>query len=256
MKSIYNIISELESNDQCAAICILVDYKGSTPRKTGAKMIVFHDGKIIGSIGGGNIEKQVITDAQESISKNQAFKKIYYNSTDRLINCPGEIEVYIEPVSLIPKLFIFGAGHIGAALSKIALELGFNISVFDNRIGIFENFKSINVNIIPHDYSHSIDNAIFDNNTYIVIATSDHSTDEDILSRVAKKTHAYIGMVGSKGKVESIRKKLLENSTLTIDELNSIDMPVGIKFKAITPEEIAISIAAKLIDVKNNKMKF
>jgi xanthine dehydrogenase accessory factor len=256
MDNIYKVISELERENIRAAICIIVDFKGSTPRKTGAKMIVFSDGKIIGSVGGGSVEKQVIIDAQEVIRQNVPLKKTYFNSSDLPDNCTGTIEVYIEPAAGAQNLFIFGAGHIGKAISDFASNLDFNITIFDNREEIFKNYDLKKINPVCGEYSKTIETAHFDENTNIIIASAEHSSDEEILAKVGKKPHAYIGMIGSKRKVENIRKKFTENSILTSEQLNSVDMPAGVKINAQTPEEIAISVIAKLIDFKNNKLNY
>jgi len=253
MGSIYQTISELEKSRKPAAICFVIDSKGSTPRKAGAKMIVFPDGKIIGTIGGGSIEKQVIEDAKEVIKQNTSIKKAYNLAVDLGMSCGGAVEVYIEPVCKIDSLYVFGAGHIGRVVAKFATELDFNVTIFDNREDIFESIDLKDVNFVKNDYFESIEHADFDNNTYIVIVTPNHTWDEEVLSKVAKKEHAYVGMIGSKRKIEGVRKKFLENNILSEDQLNSIDMPIGIKLNAETPQEIAVSIIAKLIDVRNSR---
>ena len=253
MGSIYQTISELEKSRKPAAICIEVDSKGSTPRKAGAKMIVFPDGKIIGTIGGGSIEQQVIEDAKEVVKKNTSLKKAYNLAVDLGMSCGGAVEVYIEPICKIDSLYIFGAGHIGRVVAKFATELDFNVTIFDNRDDIFESIDLKDVSLVKKDYFESIEYSEFDNNTYIVIVTPNHTWDEEVLAKVAKKTHAYVGMIGSKRKIVIVRKKFLENKTFTEEELNSIDMPIGIKLNAETPQEIAVSIVAKLIDVRNSR---
>ena len=104
------------------------------------------------------------------------------------------------------------------------------------------------------DYFQAIEEAVFDENTYIVIVTPKHIYDEEILLKVARKPHAYLGMLGSRMKVEIARKRFLDDGLLTAEEIDTIDMPIGIKFKAQTPQEIAISILARLIDVRNTVM--
>ena len=171
------------------------------------------------------------------------------------MQCGGLMEVYIEPFKRSPSLYIFGGGHIGQALSNYAVDIGFTVTVFDNRQGIAENFDKQKINFIEGDYFKSIDIAEFDSNTYIVIVTHKHIYDEDILAAVARKPHAYLGMIGSRVKVQTLRKRFIEEKILTQEELDLIDMPIGVPIAAETPVEIAISILAKLIDVKNSKIK-
>lgn len=169
------------------------------------------------------------------------------------MHCGGSMEVYIEPINPPRKLFIFGAGHIGKALAGFAKELDFGVSLFDPRENIFAEKTFEGCNCINKDYFEAIEEAAFDENTYLVIVTPKHVYDEEILAVVARKPHAYAGMIGSRRKVELLRKRFLEEKILTEEQLNDIDMPIGIRLKVETPQEIAISILAKLIDVRNSR---
>ncbi len=251
MQNILTDIKEIINSGKKSALCIVVETKGSTPGKTGAKMIVFEDGSIEGTIGGGTLEMQVIKDALETIKELKPVKLVYDLDKDMDMNCGGFTEVYIEPVAPDMKLYIFGAGHIGKALAEFAPDFGFSVTLFDNRELTFENNKGWNLEYIGKDYIESIKQVKFDENTFVVIVTPKHSYDEEILSICAKKQSAYIGMIGSKTKIAKARKRLLENKILTEEELDRIDMPIGIKFNAVSPQEIAVSILAKMIDVKN-----
>jgi len=252
MRNILTDIKEIINSEKKAAVCIVVETKGSTPGKTGAKMVVFEDGSTEGTVGGGTLEMQVIKDALSAIKESKPVKQVYDLDKDMDMNCGGFTEVYIEPLAPHLKLYIFGAGHIGNALAGLAPDFGFTVTLFDNRELVFENSNGWNIEYIGKDYFESIKKVKFDKNTFIVIVTPKHSYDEEILSVCAKKEFAYLGMIGSKTKIAKARKRLVENNILTEKELDRIDMPIGIKFKAITPEEIALSILAKMIDVKNN----
>jgi xanthine dehydrogenase accessory factor len=167
------------------------------------------------------------------------------------MHCGGMMEVYIEPLNRPGKLLIFGAGHIGKALAMFAKELDFSVTLFDPREEIFNDAMRRKFSCINTDYFQAIQEVYFDNNTYVVIVTPKHVYDEEILAAVARKPHTYLGMIGSTRKVGLLKKRFIEEGILTPEELEKIDMPVGIKFKAETPQEIAISILAKLIDVRN-----
>jgi xanthine dehydrogenase accessory factor len=135
-----------------------------------------------------------------------------------------------------------------------AAELGFSVTLFDPREEIFREEIFRKFTCINKDYFEGIREADFNDNTYIVIVTPKHSYDEEILAAVAHRPHAYLGMIGSNRKVELLKKRFVEEKILTRDELEKIDMPVGIKFRAETPQEIAVSILAKLIDVRNTTL--
>ncbi len=249
---IYNQISELQQSNKECVLCIITDTKGSAPRKAGSKMIVFPDRKIIGTIGGGSIEFQAITEAIEILKTGTPIKKIYKLEEDLGMHCGGTVEVYFEPIKSSSELYIFGAGHIGRVLAKYARDFGFRITLFDEREGIFDEFDTSGCKTICENYETAIGKIVFTENTYSVIVTPKHEYDEKIVGICAKKPFAYLGMIGSKRKVAEVKTRLLANNILDQQEIDRIDMPIGIKFNAETPEEIAISILAKLIDVKNS----
>lgn len=251
MDTIYSKIIELRNQAKKAAFCIVVSTSGSTPRKTGAKMIVLEDKTIFGTIGGGSIEKDVIDHAAEIINGGIPVLKKYKLEEDLNMKCGGSMEVYVEPLNAYKKLFIFGAGHIGKALVKFAKELEFDISVFDSRNGIFDDHDFDGCKCYCGDYTEIIEEAFFDENTFCVIVTPKHEFDEKVLKLVAVKKHAYVGMIGSRRKVEVVRKNLIEEKILSNEEIDSIDMPIGLKMAAQTPQEIAVSIIAKIIDERN-----
>jgi len=255
MQSIFSKAEELRSEQQRAAICIVIETSGSTPRKQGAKMIVFADGSIYGSIGGGSVEKEVAEKAVEHIHSETPAKCTFSLEKDLGMHCGGYMEVYIEPISQTQKLYIFGAGHIGRAVAKFALELDFETTLIDPRENIFDSKTFGSASCINKDYFEAIDEIGFNENSYFVIVTPKHTHDEAILEKIANRPHAYIGMIGSTRKVDIIKKRFVEEKILSKEELEKIDMPIGIPFAAETPQEIAISIIAKLIDVRNTTKK-
>jgi len=248
-------IAEIRKSGKKAALCIIVETKGSSPRKAGSKMIVYEDKTIEGTIGGGSLEFKVMDDAQKVISVNKPQKFIYDLNEDLSMHCGGTTEVYIEPVVPNSNLYIFGAGHIGKALAKYASDFGFNVIIIDQRKEIMDGLDIHQTQLIREDYIAAAQKLEFSFNDFIVIVTPKHAFDEEVLAVCAKKTFGYLGMIGSKTKITLARKRFVEEKILTEQELNKVDMPIGIKFNAQTPEEIAISILAKLIDVRNTANK-
>jgi len=248
LKSILKTSSE---NNRNAAYCVIVQTKGSTPRKVGAKMIVYEDGSINGSIGGGNLEKKVIENAIQQIKDQEA--KLFKHDLLHQHNmcCGGTVEIYIEPIKKMNRLYIFGAGHTGNALSIIANTLDFEVYVIDDRKQYLDEIKSKEINKLNLNYDKMLPSLPFDESTYIVIMTYEHTHDRDILAYCIKQANAYIGMIGSKRKIELTKKMFLDGKIATEKELEKVDMPMGINIHAEGPEEIAISILAKLIAIKN-----
>lgn len=250
--NLFRHIAEIRERNEKSALCIIVKTKGSTPRKVGAKMIVHQDGSINGTIGGGNLEKKVIENALKQIEKNEPelFKHDLLHQHNMC--CGGSVEIYIEPLKEMNKLYIFGAGHTGNALAKFAKEINFEIYVIDDRKEYLDDLTIEGINKMNLDYKKVLPSLPFDGNTYIAIMTYEHSHDRDILAHCIKQQYAYLGMIGSKRKVELTKKMFTEGKIATKKELENVDMPMGLNINAEGPEEIALSILAKLIAVKNN----
>jgi len=255
MQEIFNDLKTVIEQGIPVVLCVVTGTTGSTPRKAGSKMLVFQDGSIKGTVGGGSVEFQTIQDALKIISCGLPFSKHFHLEDDLKMHCGGTMEIYFEPIGCLPKLYIFGGGHIGKALAGYATGLGFRPFVFDQREGIFESWNMPGVETRNGDFVQIIDSLTFDQNTYIAVVTHKHDFDETVLLACLPHEFAYLGMIGSKRKVAEIRKNALETHNVAASQLNKVDMPIGIPFAAETPAEIAISIIAKIIDVKNTLKK-
>lgn len=254
MDSIYNKILHCEEHDTLAALCIVTKTSGSAPGKPGMKMLVYEDGSSEGTVGGGAIEKEVVEKARNIMETSGPAYFSFNLKNDLGMECGGAAEIYIEPVNQKKKLYIFGAGHIGKALSGFATELGFDVTVVDERQGIFDSYNNPKIKTLNLPYTGAIEQIKYDKRSFFVIVTYKHVHDYDILKLLCNKPYAYLGMIGSKIKVDKIRKELIKTKLTTNTIAHAIDMPIGIKFKAVTHTEIAISILAKLIDVKNTQL--
>src|SRR3989337_2159508 len=112
-------ITKTARGEMEAAFCIIVNTKGSTPRKKGAKMIVYEDGSIKGTIGGGALEERVILDAVRVMRDGSPELTRHDLLHQHSMCCGGSVDIYIEPVEKKPDLYIFGAGHTGQALAAL-----------------------------------------------------------------------------------------------------------------------------------------
>jgi len=252
---IYSEIAKLKKENRASALCIVIETKGSTPRKTGSKMIVTGDKQVIGTIGGGALEYEVTEKAIQLMATGQPGLFHFELKDDLHMECGGQTTVYIEPQIPDNRLVIFGGGHVGKAVARLSAGLGFRVTVIDDRREITESIHDPAIEIITESYETAIDNVVFDENTYIVVVTPKHAFDEIVTAKCAKKPFAYLGMIGSKRKVKVAREKFKNDWELTEEQIEAIDMPIGIPFEAETPEEIAVSILAKIIDVKNKRRK-
>lgn len=251
MKNIFEIIAEARQLEEEVALCIVIHTKGSTPRNVGAKMLVFSDGRISGTIGGGHLEKKTIADALDVLKAKKPAVYKHELLQQHNMCCGGAMEIYIEPVMQKNKLYIFGAGHTGHALAEYALDFDFEVVVIDDRKEYLDKIATQGINKLNNNYREVLPVLPFDDHTFICIMTYSHPFDRDILAACLKKPHAYLGMIGSQRKVEMTKKMFEEGMIATKTELDEVDMPMGVDIGAEGPEEIAISILAKMIAVKN-----
>ncbi len=248
-QEIYQELVRLASECQEAALVTIISTNGSTPREEGAKMLVRTDGSIVGTIGGGELEKQAIREAIVAIRIGKA-KRLSFRLTegeDTGMVCGGDLEVFIEPVMAEPFLFIFGGGHIGLVLAKMARLAGFKIVVIDDRteFATSQRFPEAE-RVLVSDFSDAFSKLTVRNSDYIVILTHAHKGDEVVLEQSLKTGARYIGMIGSAKKNEVIFSHLLTKG-IPHERLNKIYTPIGLRIRAQTPAEIAVSILAEMI---------
>lgn len=251
MTYIFDKIIEIINSGQVTALCTVVSATGSTPLKAGARMIVWENGQIFGTVGGGALEKDVIDDAIKIIKTKTPRLFRHDLMKHHKMCCGGVMEIYIEPLMQAKKLFMFGGGHVGKAVVKHAMDLGFEITVIDSREDVFKDYTFTGFNKVIGDFPKVLPILPYDSSTFIVIATMDHPTDNEVLGFCLKKPHCYLGMIGSRNKVARTRKNFIQEGIATKEELDSVDMPIGLDINAITADEIAISIVARLILEKN-----
>jgi xanthine dehydrogenase accessory factor len=255
MKTLVTEMQKIIESGEAAVLCIVTHTEGSTPRKAGAKMLVRTDGSIVGTIGGGNIELQVIKKAVSLCNSLIPVTERFELFDDLSMHCGGKMDVYMEAISNLQKVYIFGAGHVGRAVARLATQFGFLVTLIDERPGIFSTVNFPEIQCLEKNYFKAIEDLAFNESVYTVVVTPKHSFDEEITARLCTLNVAYIGMIGSKSKVALARKRFTEEFHLSPNQINRIDMPIGIPFAVETPEEIALSIVSRLVDVKNQKLR-
>ncbi|MEW6467648.1 MAG: XdhC family protein [Bacteroidota bacterium] len=252
MPDVYDKIAEARKHNIRVALCTVVNTKGSTPRKIGAKMLVDEKGQVFGTIGGGELERNVIGNAFEQIRSGTA--KLFRHDLLHQHNmcCGGTVDVLIEPIFMRSKLYIFGAGHTGSALAEYAADLSFEIFLVDNRKEYLASCKKEGVNKVHLPFAKALQLLPFDEHTFVCIMTYSHAIDRDILLHCMKQPSAYLGMIGSRRKVEVTKRLFMQSGLCEERALEKVDMPMGMDIGAEGPHEIALSILAKVIEVKNS----
>ena len=254
MRSIYEIVAGLEQRGIEAALCIITETHGSTPLKEGAKMVVCRNKKMFGTIGGGNLEKQVIEDALAVMESGKPEIFEHQLVRDHQMCCGGSVFVFIEPVRKRNKLIVFGAGHVGKEVVRLSQSLNFQISLVDERSEMLNGLEWGDAKIFNMHHNEFLSNVVFDVNTFIVICTHLHHYDREILAQCIKQPSAYLGMIGSMRKVVVTRKTFIKQEWASEEELSKVDMPMGFNIGGNSPAEIAISIVAKLVAVMNGRI--
>jgi xanthine dehydrogenase accessory factor len=255
MLELYQELAAITAKGENAALATVITSKGSTPRKPGTKMLIKSDGTVIGSIGGGAVEKEVIEKAGEVIKSNNP-QIVHYDLTgtgrEAWMICGGKMDIFIEPIKSLESLFLFGAGHIANSTSVIAKMLGFRVTVVDPRAE-YNNEESFPTadSLIVEEFENAFGMLAVDENSYIVIYTAGHVSDEKCLEFAINTGAKYVGMIGSKKKVTEIKKRLLDKG-ISQTQIEQVHAPIGIDIAAETPEEIAISILAEIIRIRRS----
>jgi xanthine dehydrogenase accessory factor len=253
---IYEELLRLRNLGQKCALATIVDVRGSIPSYGSAKLLVREDGSMTGTIGGGCVEAEVWNAAREVIETEKP-KHLTFNlgqdaAYDNGLICGGQLDVFVEPVLPIPRAFIFGAGHISKSLSKVATLAGFATVIVDDRESFAnrERFPEA-AEVHAGEYEDVFAKLPINENSYVIVVTRGHRDDMRVLKHAIGTTARYIAMIGSKRKVINVVREL-EKEGIPRSAFERIFAPMGLNIGAISPEEIAISVAAEMIAVRRN----
>jgi xanthine dehydrogenase accessory factor len=252
---LFEEIVKMRRAGQRAALATIVHTNGSIPSYESSRMLVREDGSIAGTIGGGCVEAEVWAAAKEVMQK-EAPRKMVFNlnneaSYDNGLICGGTVEIFVEPILPQPMLYLFGGGHVSMAVAKAATSAGFAVGVVDDREA-FANLERFPMAAeIFTSYEDAFEKIQPNASTYLVIVTRGHKDDMRVLAWAVRTAARYVGMLGSKRKVLSVYKAL-EKEGYRPEEFERVFAPMGLEIGALSPEEIALSIAAELVAVRRN----
>jgi xanthine dehydrogenase accessory factor len=260
MADLYQEIVRLRNEGQNGALAIVVNASAASPGRTTFKMLVYPDGRILGTVGGGKLEASVMEEALKTIRDGQPrMCHFELKEEDRRgigVLCGGEADVYIEPVGAPPSLYLFGGGHIGQSIGAKIEDLDFRLVVVDDReqFANRERFPCAD-EVRALDYLRAVAEIEYRPTDYVVIVTKGHSADEVVLADALKKSPqpAYIGMIGSKAKVAKVLQHL-RTAGIPEERLRSVHAPIGLDIGGEKPGEIAISILAQIIAHRHGKL--
>lgn len=219
-----------------SVMATVIEVKGASPAKVGAQIVLLEDDTTAGTVGGGKLEAAILADGRSALREGNprlthySLKEAGADAVGTL--CGGEVRVFIQPFLPPPQLIIVGGGHIGRPLKVMGEAAGFDVLVVDVEPGRAD---------IPE-----LGSVHLTNDSYVVLITTDHISDEAALRQVIGSPASYIGMIGSRAKCGAILEHLRADG-VTPEALQRVYAPIGLDLGGITPQEIAVAILAEVI---------
>ncbi len=312
--NVWRAAAELARAGTPGAIATVARVRGSTPVPSGTKMLVGAAGRLIGSVGGGCVEADVIGAALEAQARHRPALVTHHLNADLAgdlgLSCGGTVDIFVEPLVgddayvrvleaaaaaesgvvrtavaweaargpvksfaplapdaprgepatltrdgrfvverfvAAPRVFVFGAGHVGAAIARAAAAAGFRVVVIDDRAEYADPARfGEGIGVLAADAEAALARYPLTAADAVVIATRGHRNDALILERVATSAAGYVGLLGSRRKKVVVTKGLTA-AGVPAKALKRVRVPVGLAIGAVTPEEIAVSVVAELI---------
>ena len=248
------LISELADaikRGEAVVVATVVETRNSVPRRSGSKMLIFGDGRTIDTIGGGEMEHRVIAAAAaalvDGVPRLLSYSLIDPGAGDPGL-CGGEADIFLEPYMPTATLYVMGAGHVGKAVGELGRWLGFRTVVWDDRAQLIDQVTHSDA--VDIALCGPIDDAlagqVITANDSIIMVTRNVALDLEILPHLLATPAGYIGLMGSNRRWNTTRARLVDAGVAESD-LERVHAPIGIEIRAETPEEIAVSILAQVI---------
>jgi xanthine dehydrogenase accessory factor len=257
-EDVFTAVATALAQGERAALVTIVRASGSTPQRVGAKLLVFEDGRTIGTIGGGCYEHDATQKARAALRDGRPLLLRYDLNDDFAeetgLICGGQMDVFVEPVLPAPRLYVVGAGHVGYHVARLGALVGFQVHVLDDR----EKFAAADrfpdaAAVVVDDIAGWLAANPLPNGAYAVVVTRGHRHDFEALRLLLPQDLRYLGLIGSRAKVARLYERLVSEG-VPAERLRSVHAPIGLDLGAVTPEEIAVAIVAELIAVKYGKL--
>jgi len=250
------LLQELAAARQSATPCALITIaatRGSVPRAAGSKMLVYQDGAISGTIGGGKFEALVIDEAKQQMRAKKPLLKTYplHQASPESFGaiCGGEVTVLIEPQILSEAIFLIGGGHCAQAIARLAVDCGLFITVVDDRADLISSLPAQVATVTDVGPANFIAGRAWQNDEALVIVSRNYEIDREALAAaLGIKGAGYIGMIGSDRKVQQVFEQLQERG-VSKEDLQRVYAPLGLDIGADSPAEIAVSVIAEILTV-------
>lgn len=248
MSELYEELKEMLVREKGVALATIV--RG--PDHIGAKLLVFPDKSVHGSLDIAALEAQVIEDAERTIWSGEAHTQTYHVSTGTE-SAPQSYDIFIEGFPPPPSLIIVGAGHIAIPLTTFAKTLNYRVVVIDARSAFAtrERFPHADELIVawPDETLEQMD---LNPSTSVAVLTHDPKFDEPSLKVILSRRVGYVGAIGSR-KTSQERAERLKEQGLTDEQLSQIHGPIGLNIGGANPEEMALAVMAEIVAVRHGK---
>ncbi|MCC7442102.1 MAG: xanthine dehydrogenase accessory protein XdhC [Bdellovibrionales bacterium] len=234
--------------DAPVALITIVQVEGSGPREPGAKMLWYPDGRVVGTIGGGQLEHRAFEEARAALADGAARSALYPLCSRTGQCCGGRVQLLIEPLHAGPRLYVFGAGHVGLAVARVMEGTAFRVTLVDERPEWIQSPSAPDtVRRWDAGWESFVGQAAWDEDrTYAAVMTHDHDLDLKILRRLVELPAKYLGLIGSATKWKRFQEKLTflgADST----EVARVTCPIGDRTAGKAPAEVAISLASQVL---------
>ncbi|MBL0225073.1 MAG: XdhC family protein [Geobacteraceae bacterium] len=250
---LYEEVLRLTRRGEPFALATVIASGGSSPRKTGAKMLVRSDGSSLGTVGGGRIEQETIEAAGAALSDGEPRTLEFILTEEHGYACGGSMSVFVGPQGRRLLLVMFGAGHVGRAVTSLAHGCGFRVVVVDERPDCAVPALLPGADeIICAPVADVFGRLTLDRESLAVIATPGHLHDFGAVRGCLAGEAGFIGLLGSRRKRETLLQTL-EAEGFDAAQRARVITPVGLDIGAQTPEEIAVSIVGQLIKIRSGK---
>jgi xanthine dehydrogenase accessory factor len=251
MRAVTEALLQVLDGGGRGALATVVRAAGSTPQTVGARLLLRPDGTTVGTVGGGAIEHVVLEELAACLVDGKPRVLAKDLAHDLGMCCGGRMEVLVEPIEGMPRLVVFGAGHVAQPTAALARSIGFRVVVVDDReeLNTAARFPACD-RVLAEPAEASARIAPTDRD-WLLVVTHDHRLDEEALDTYARLPHAYLGVIGSRRKIVRILQRIAARRGLP--PLERVYAPVGVSLGAVSPEEIAVSIAAELVALRHGQ---
>lgn len=255
---LYKELLNRVEREEPVALVTVIETSGSAPGKPGFKMLVDSDGATLGTVGGGLVEATAIRDALTAIREKKSRVCSYKLDQEQAgglgMLCGGEASVFIDVIGAPETLLIAGAGHVAQPLAAMGEMLGFKVLVLDDREDFCNEERFPAAKCLVGDIGELLSNLQITRNTYVVIVTRGHAYDQTALEETINSDATYIGMIGSRKKVQAVFDNLMQQGVAE-EKIKRVYAPIGMDIGAKTVEEISISILSEVIAHKYGKSR-